>query len=247
MNGFLFFVAIVTGIVLLLRYFRKREIEAFRDADIAVLEQFRATAGKQAGAVAELTPGADTPALPSNVFALPVQAVAADVSAFELKPAVFDEVIRSILVRLEEAVVGRYRILVDVPLDDFVRSEVRAEAMRLRNRRVSFALTPRHNFELVAGIYLKGAGMDHVKEHEFLDSVFTQIGKPLLDFPLVADLSVAEIREQLDAALGAHAEDCPRCAKQMVLRRVSRGRKAGKTFWVCPDYPTCNSTLAFSG
>ena len=43
MTGTLTFFVVVAGIVLLLRHIRQREINAFRDADLSVFEEFRST------------------------------------------------------------------------------------------------------------------------------------------------------------------------------------------------------------
>ncbi|MFP6808733.1 MAG: hypothetical protein VB957_16385 [Pseudomonadales bacterium] len=41
MSGFILFLLLVIGFVMLLRYLRRREIEAFHDADLSDLEEFK--------------------------------------------------------------------------------------------------------------------------------------------------------------------------------------------------------------
>ena len=36
---------------------------------------------------------------------------------------------------------------------------------------------------------------------------------------------------------------CPKCGSKMVLRIARKGKYAGKNFWGCLKYPTCNGIL----
>lgn len=40
------------------------------------------------------------------------------------------------------------------------------------------------------------------------------------------------------------APDCPKCGAQMVQRIAKRGKHIDETFWGCPEFPKCRSTLA---
>ena len=243
MEGLIGFAAFVAAIIMLLRFLRKREIEAFRDADIAVLEEFRASVQASPQTESSVVAGA-VAGVAANVVPLPV-VPESESFAYELRPALYDDVMRGILARLEQVAGQRYRVMVDVALEDFVHTSDKSEGYRLKNRRVSFLLVTPDTLNLVSGIYLKMSGMASVREADFLAEIFGQLGRPLLQFPLVEHLSEAEIREAIEQSLGPQSHDCGSCGKPMALRKVSRGRRAGQTFWVCPDYPGCNSIEPF--
>ncbi len=40
-----------------------------------------------------------------------------------------------------------------------------------------------------------------------------------------------------------HIPNCPRCGKPMVLRTARSGKRSGRQFWGCTDYPNCNGAL----
>ena len=233
MSGFLVTAAIVGAIVLLFRRLRAREIEAFKEADISMFEELKV----------QLQSSSDSS---SNVIPLPVAAAEQAEAGYKLKPALFDEVHRRFYENLEDAVGKKYRILVDVPLAEFIRSDQAAERRRLRANSVSFVLTPHHKLELVAAISLKGAGMDYQQKAGLLKEVFRQIERPLIEFPMLNNISVQEIRDQLLERLSGSVKSCPRCDKDMVRRKAVRGKNTGKSFWVCPDFPSCNSVLSIS-
>ena len=50
---------------------------------------------------------------------------------------------------------------------------------------------------------------------------------------------VRRLRSRSDPAL---ARKCPRCGREMVLRKSRRGRNAGGTFWGCSGFPSCRMT-----
>lgn len=43
----------------------------------------------------------------------------------------------------------------------------------------------------------------------------------------------------------ATAKVCPKCGKTMVLRRATRGPRAGEQFWGCSGFPNCRTALSF--
>lgn len=217
---------------MLLRYMRAREVEAFKEADMSMFEDVKA----QLKLPDEVT----------NVIPLPVASANFPGSGYKLKPALFDEIHRQFYENLEDVAGKRYRILVDVPLIDFVRSENASERQVLKQHKVSFVLTPRHKLEVVCGITLKGAGLEAQHHSRTLSQVFNDVSRPLIEFPMLNTISSDEIREKLQEATTEPGKSCPRCGKDMSKRKATQGKNAGKRFWVCPDFPGCNSVLRTS-
>jgi restriction system protein len=50
-------------------------------------------------------------------------------------------------------------------------------------------------------------------------------------------------RAESEPTQAATPPRCPRCGKEMVLRTIRHGKKAGSNFWGCPRYPICKGTL----
>lgn len=233
MNGFIIFVCVLAGIYWLARYLRQREVEAFLDADLSVLQDMKTDALKvDLPAVAT--------AVPDNVVSLAnrTMAAAGPEDSFTLREALLDELHREFLQKLETVLAGRYRVFVQVPLTDFVRSPGDA---RLLGRHVSFLCCHPATFAVAFGIALKGAGPTEASRHSFLETVFRGINRPLLSFPLVPNVSLREIEQGIGTALpdSPIARACPRCGKSMAMRKAARGPNAGKSFWVCREFPSC--------
>lgn len=43
------------------------------------------------------------------------------------------------------------------------------------------------------------------------------------------------------------SRSCPHCGSRLVLRRASRGARAGSSFWGCSGYPKCRYTENVAG
>ena len=80
-----------------------------------------------------------------------------------------------------------------------------------------------------------------MKHFDFLAELFCQIEKPLLDFPLINNISQQEIKEKLEAVIAESSltRSCPKCGRDMMMRKAVKGNNAGKTFWVCAEFPSC--------
>lgn len=53
----------------------------------------------------------------------------------------------------------------------------------------------------------------------------------------------AEALTGASASALAEAPICPECGRTMVLRKATRGPRAGKPFWGCPGYPACHGII----
>lgn len=68
-----------------------------------------------------------------------------------------------------------------------------------------------------------------------------QLHRPLTAVWRKCVLAGARELEELRARSGP---PCPHCGGQMIMRRVSFGRDAGKQFWDCSNVPRCFLSLA---
>jgi hypothetical protein len=245
MLGFIIFSGIVIGSVLGLRYLRAREIEAFREADMSAFEEFKADreesqidpiavkaqsflAGKSGNASTKIV------ALPAAESVQPLRPV------YEMRRELFSEINRNFYRNLESVAAKDYRIFVDVPLEEFVTvSQEKTGDRILKGKSISYLLCSKTELTVVCGIQLRGAGQEPNRQFEFLKDLFLQIEKPLLDFPLVGDISREEIKEKLDFTDSPLARSCPKCGNEMMMRKAVKGKNAGKTFWVCSGFPGC--------
>ena len=239
MTGFLIFAGVLVVVVLVFRHWRKREIEAFLAADMSAFEGLGAI-GEQLGPVdLPVTSGSRE----TNVVDMPAddKTVQSSSFGFHSRDTVFDDVYRSCLSTLEEVVGDNHRLYVHVPLVDLVRAEDAQHRRRLEGETVSFAVCEKPGMSLVCGIQLKGAGHSELSRHAFIQDVFRQIEKPLITLPMLTTYSPIEVGEKLRAVLSEPplARHCPRCGKAMMMRKAVKGRNAGKTFWVCREFPSC--------
>ena len=221
---------VVAGIVVLFRHLRRREIEAFLDADMSHFRDFAEVRPESA-----LTPDQETRA---NVVQL--QSAAAAPRAYAARQVVLDEPHRLFQVALEECLGDRLRLLPRVPLADVIHADDAGAQYRLRSRTLSFVVCT-SDFRLVCGIHLAGASASEKQDEAFLNDVFHQAGKTLLSFPLMAPPATSELIEALTPVLRGSplTRHCPRCGKELSMRKAVKGRNAGKSFWVCKKFPSC--------
>ena len=184
MTGILTFFIVVTGIVLLFRYLRQREIDAFRSADLSVFEEFKSTR--------KISPAENI----ENVIDIALPESFKPEVSYQLKETLFDEIYDHFLRNLMQVVGDRFLVFAKVSLVDFLRVEG-GSALLLSDKTVSFLLCDRHTLNIICGIQLKEAGTAALKHAEVLQDVFKQIQKPLLEFPFANNISIAEISEQV--------------------------------------------------
>lgn len=184
MTGTLTFFVVFAGIVLLFRYLRQREINAFRYADLSVFEDFRSSRKiKPADSVENVIDIALPPSFKPEVV-------------YQLKETLFDDVNEHFLRNLIRVAGVRFLVFTKVPLEDFLRIK-EGSALMLSGKAIAFLLCDRHKLNIVCGIQLKEAGTTALKHTELLQDLFEQINKPLLEFPFANNISVAEISEQV--------------------------------------------------
>lgn len=248
----LFFLVLVTlAIGYLLRFLRKREMDAFLDADMV---GFQSSGQKKiesaepdplnarVQAYAALHPGVVTPdhSAPGDVD-LPL--AAPDPTLFHLKTTPFNEVTRKMMILLEAIVPKNVSVLVNVPLSDFTRAETGNDA-KLSNTLVAYLVCESRDMSVICGLQHRDVGASGDQGIDLVKNVFGDIGLPLLEFPLSNDISEDEIRDQLDPILASREVSmCPRCGEAMTIRRVQKGKNAGSLFRVCVEFPKCRGVL----
>jgi len=236
MDGFLIFVFIVFLIVVLFRFLRKREVEAFRQADMGVFQSFNAEREKA---------GKDPVVVPDEaLIAHATQFVKAqdDQLEVELRDGLFDEIHRCFFLELERAVEKKLRVLAHVPMTAIIRCDAQTQH-RLRQKTISFVVCNPVNMNIVAGFQLKMAGSDARTDDDLKTRIFELVGVPLITFPMIAGISAAEILDQLGPILTEREIECPDCGESMELREFARGTGSGRKFKVCRRYPACKGQI----
>lgn len=239
MTGFLVFTGIIAIIVILFRYWRKREVQAFLETDMSALEQMN-LAGDERISQSEIA------SFPSVDSAEKVDAQKeSPVSTFHLREEIFDDVHRGCLKALDEVIDERQRLFVHVPLNDLIHSDEKPERDRLKGVTLSFLLCDRDTLRVICGIQLKGQGVSELDKHEFVEDVFRQASKPLITLPMRTTWSPLELQEALADVLEhtASSRHCPRCGEEMIMRQAVKGKNAGKNFWVCKEFPSCRGIM----
>ena len=248
MKELLFFVLAIAGLVVLFRYLRQREIDAFLDADMGDFQTFKASTQTEskdpilsrAEAYAALNPNVVSLKPPAvsdgdepNPASLP------DPALYQLKARAFDEIKRHMLILLNAVSTEKFIVLNDVPLAEFVTCDKAGNESKLQNTLVAFLVCDKRNMAVICGVQLKGA-----TSAEFIKGVFGDIGKPCIEFPLTTDVSEDEVRDQLDEILHASEEHlCPKRGDPMTMRKAVKGKNAGAIFWVCSRFPSCRGVI----
>jgi hypothetical protein len=257
MKGLFLFALFIAVLVLLFRYLRKREVEAFLDADMVEFQSFKAAQIEKtepdpimarAEAFAALNPAVVKLKQPERQEAAASHDAyeAPDPTLFVLKSQTFDEVTRNMLELLNKVVPPRFTVLLDVPLSDFVGAEQdnANSTLRLANTTIRYLLCDSSDMSVICGLQHRDAGATGRQSIDFVKSVFGDIGKPLLEFPVSNDISEHEIRDQLDPVLlPRELRECPRCGETMSIRKAMKGKTAGTIYWVCSQFPGCRGVI----
>lgn len=248
MTGFVIFAGVIAVMVIIFRHWRKREMEAFLETDLSVFEEFN-IAGDSENADPDQIKAL---AIAANVVSMPVGADKENVpgaSVFRVKDKAFDDVHRSCLQTLDQVIDERFRVFVHVPIQDLARSDEKEYQERLRGKTLSFLVCDRDSLAVTCGIQIKGAGATEAEGHAFIEDVFRQIDKPLITLPMLTAYSSLELKESLGDVLedSPMSRDCPKCGKAMMLRKATKGKNAGKNFWVCKEFPSCKGIMGIGG
>lgn len=256
MKTLFFLITVAVGLVFLFRWLRQREIEQFMDADMSDFHAFKAEQAKldqpdplmaKAEAYAAMNPNVVTlkqQATDSAEQEAEIMPAAPDPTLFRQKSPAFDEVTRNMLSRLVSVVPDDVLVLHNVPLSEFVRTEDGEDAaFKLGTHRVGYLLCQKPDFEVICGIRFRDSG-GAAQGSDFVRGVFGDIGKPLLDFPVAADVSALEIRDKLNPVLlSREIHECPKCGQSMTIRKAVKGKNAGEVFWVCNRFPNCRGVV----
>ena len=251
MSGFVIACCLIGLAVMGFSIKRRREVNAFMAAE---LTDFVDTVADEEKEVVEPVWGekrivGQLEAIPENVVAIGNEYQSADIATFEKKPALFDEVTRSFLTALDQVLGDQYRAFVNVPVKDFVKElqpgNVPSPSLE---QCVSIVISKKTDLSLVCGILLHDHSPRARHQSWLLDNVFTQIGKPLLSFPIENDYSPLEIDEQLDKVMHRSFlnRNCPVCGSDMALKKAQRGKNIGRSFWVCGNFPECKTIVKIS-
>lgn len=98
---------------------------------------------------------------------------------------------------------------------------------------------------------------DRQERDKFVNEVFSTAGLPLLHIPAQRAYNTTELAKALAPYMAEPQNtpvkitsntdpkepQCPQCGKEMVLRLAKKGKRAGKQFWGCPDYPGCKGVI----
>lgn len=259
METLIVIIIVLVGIGYLLKYLRQREIEKFMDSDMADFQTFQITQKKstkepvsqdkilaKAEAYAALNPDAvklnrskedDTDLIDPTV--------APDPRLYSQKPDPFDEVTRHMLARLNEVTSDEIAVLWQVPLSEiaFIDDDPSAN-YKLSTHHIRYLLYKTKDMSLICGVQHQDRGSQGKPGGDFVKGVFQDLGLPLLEFPVSADISELEIRDQLDPILvSRESKTCPKCGQNMNLRRAVKGKHQGKMYWVCAQFPGCRAVI----
>lgn len=190
MGGFLAFSALLVVFVIVVRYLRKREVEAFMGEDLNVLKDFKPA---KSGRGEDPGPIVDVEALTARYPDVAKTAIAPGGPDYELRDVIFDEIHRNLIDILDQILPDSYRVFVQVPLTSFVREQDGHAS--LYGKSVSVLVCERTTHKVAFAILLRGAGAMEMEHHRFLADLFRKLDKTLVVLPMVSGISTAEVRE----------------------------------------------------
>jgi hypothetical protein len=225
MKTLIFVVLIVIALVLIGRQLRRREIEKFRESDAGFLNEIRQDVAPSDEAIAAKV-AARTDLLSDALQANPE--IPTESIGSEVKSIIFTERQRRYLELLEGLITDRYRVFVNLPLSDVLKTQ--------QQSRVAFVISD--------GQYLSVEVFVEFKDqlNETTEALLLASGKPLLTFTgNEGDERIKALLTELSLGLVKTVEQprCPKCFNDMRLRAPESGKHAGKRFWLCKTYPQC--------
>ena len=236
MEGLFIFGCLLVALIWWLRYRRAREIEAFMDSDMSILETMRPEIEERtvdpllAKAEAYIQRATSEPdSAPDSVQA----------PQYQLKEVILPVAKLGLLQTLERELNAGFRLFINMALSDFVKTDV-----DLGGRSISYLICERDSMKVVAGIEFQ-SGSDKTEEIEILQNIFEQIGKPLLLFPQRNQIPVREVKQTL-ALIRSELDStriCRKCGRQMTLKKAVKGKNVGKRFWICVGFPGCKGVV----
>jgi hypothetical protein len=167
-------------------------------------------------------------------------------------------------------VLGKIR-LADIisPISGLSKSEWQKAFNRISPKHVDFGLCKKDDLSLVCAIELDDRShkkSDRKSRDDFLENALKAASIPLIRMAARPSYNVQEVRSQIGEATeldlqplgdaprpkpapGGEAvqpnpgRTCPKCGSQMVLRKATSGKFAGRRFWGCSRYPECKTLL----
>ncbi len=255
MEGLFIVLVLLAGIGYLLIYLRKREVEKFMDADMVDFHHFKDTQQAdaeepdplmaRAEAYAAMNPGVVALRKPQKAEPDPLLLVdPPDPVLFELREDSFDEVRRNMMILLNRVAPEGVTVLLDVPLAEFVQTS-QASVTNLDATRITYLLCEQRDMSIVCGAQHRDAGVTGRQSIDKVKRIFGDLGIPLIEFPVSNDISEFEVRDKLEHVLVGSDEQqaCPVCGQTMSIRKAVKGKRAGRIFWVCTDFPSCRGVV----
>lgn len=225
MGTFLIVAALLALIIWGLGRWRKREIEKFRQTDVAMLGELKREVGLEDNEVGL----AENP-----IQAAPVEQALSQsnfTAASELKPVMLQERHRTILQALDTILSPHYRVFLNLPMSDVFKTS--------HSQAVSFVICDRQYLALEVVMEFT----DLISES--LDSSLSTAGKPLIK--IREGMSAEQLRRLLadtSKALVQNQPTCPKCDSEMRQRKPITGKNAGKVIWVCERFPSCRGAVS---
>lgn len=164
---------------------------------------------------------------------------------------------KNFLMVLNSAVGSKYRIFAKVRLADIIspsageKSSWQTQFNRINSKHVDFLLCGLTDNEPVCAIELDDRthlANNRTERDDFLNHALQSAGMPIARFQASRTYSGVEIEANIDSATSnasktTQAPTCPKCGKQMVLRKAQTGPNAGHSFWGCSSYPSCKGIV----
>ena len=249
-SGFLLILVLI-GLAIYLRRLRQREIDAFMQADLSQFD------GLELGDMPELVnkyqlpvksspapPVPDTDGKPGLSGTEPAREVSGPVVS--LSPRLLDEPHIALYRNLSTLLGQQYYIAMRVPLTYLISTGVPVND-RLAGYDASCVICSRYKTEPILILQLDSSEREFSIDSSLITELLQQADIPFLRLAMDEPLGVTELKQKLGAYIDVEGgqKDCPKCGQKMVLRLVTKGTNAGRTFWVCPRFPECRGVAKF--
>lgn len=163
---------------------------------------------------------------------------------------------------LDSALGSRYRVFTKVRLADIISplpgDKWQSRFNRISAKHVDFLLCGLTTGEPCCAIELDDrthTASSRVERDGFLGQALQSAGVPIARFPVSRNYMGSEIMASVEAAMTkapqtaavpktVQTPGCPKCGKQMVMRKAQAGPNAGHSFWGCSSYPACKGIVS---
>jgi len=237
MLGLSIFIVIIAALVFLFRLKRRREVEAFKDANFADFVESdpdKQGSGVSSGEISEIAASVIASSA-RTIENRKVSEAAASIEAgivYQKREAVFDDVTRAFLLTLYQVLDNDFQVLVKVPVADLVRGRDANDMSVLpSNDKVDFVICRSADLKVVCGIQLHGGAVDSIS------AIFSQVEIPFVNLRVGVAYSADELKEKLEGVLpaGQAVQRCDGCNEPMAKKMARGGKHKGNYFWVCAE------------